>query len=79
MSAPERRDQWDLWGQLAMLKFLTANGCATHQELPILIDAKNRVVRDFRLIASEEEISAEEFTKTLHAALLQARRIKAAA
>lgn len=73
------RDQWDRWGQLAMLKFLVAHGAATREELPILIAAKNHVVKDFRLIASEEEISAEEFTKTMYAALAQARAIKVAA
>jgi hypothetical protein len=76
---PQHQEQWHRWGQLALLKFLVKYGPAPDHQLPAMIAAKNRLVASYRLIASEEDVTAQEFTAAMHAELAKVRRERLAA
>ena len=67
-----RYDDLHTFGQKCLMKFLTDNGSATQQALDRMIEEKNRIVGNFRLIQSEEVLEAAEVRERLFTAFREA-------
>lgn len=58
-------DHFHGFAQRALMVFLQQKGAASAASLKRLVAEKNRVVADFRLIASEDVVTADEFREAL--------------
>ena len=61
-------DSYHAFGQRCLMVFLRTRGPATPDSLGRLVDTKNRLVREFRDIATECEVPAEEVRESLFSA-----------
>lgn len=62
---PRQFDHFHGFAQRALMVFLRERGGASGESLKRLVAEKNRVLADFRLIASEDVVTADEFREAL--------------
>ncbi len=67
-------DAYTAFANRALMVFLQQRGAADPAVLPRLVDEKNRIAGDFRIIAAEEEVTPEEFRERLFAAFARVHR-----
>ena len=65
-------DDYHCFGQRCLLRFLMSRGGVDPAILPRIVEAKNKVVSDYRLIGTEDHVTADEMREALFAAFEKA-------